>query len=124
MIDSSVLGQIIGGLCGIGGMAYAAKTSIKANQRQRTADDRSAAAAVEAGAFERARRIYDDAIQKLEKELIYLNTQVDRIRAQLAGEQNVSDALRMRVRELEQHFEQRTDPLSELRRATKQNGGL
>lgn len=103
-------------------MAYAARTSIRASRRQKDEEGRIEGVKVEAQAFERARRIYDDAIQKLEREIEYLNVQVDRIREQLTSEQNVSDTLRTRIRELEEHFQSRSDPLAELRNPS--NGPL
>ena len=131
-------GSIIGGLLGVAGALaaafYAHWTAKKANKHKEALEDARKSMQVEADVFARSRAHLDDvvaqqnsllsrmgeALQRAQEEIAYLGRQMKRVQALLESEQNVSDTLRAQVRQLSDHFEQRADPLEELR---KTNGG-
>lgn len=75
---------------GLIGAFFAYRQSTKAAQK--SAD--SKAIEVEAGAYERARTLYENGIRQLE-------AQLDRMRQQIAEERDISSKLRNQVTELE-----------------------
>lgn len=89
-MNDPVLVAVLGTVASLIGAFFAYRQSIKATEK--TA--RTAALAIEAGAFERARSMYEAGIQQLE-------AQVGRLRVDFATEQDVSNRLKVQVIELE-----------------------
>lgn len=73
------------------GSYLAYKKAVKASE----AASRSETLKVEAGAYERARKLYEDGIKQLED-------QVARLRREVTDERGVSDSLRKKINELEE----------------------
>lgn len=89
-MNDAILVAVIGAVFSLGGAYLAYRQSVKATEK--TA--RTAALQIEAGAFERARSMYEAGIQQLE-------SQVGRLRIDFAAEQDTSHKLRVQVIELE-----------------------
>jgi septal ring factor EnvC (AmiA/AmiB activator) len=89
MSDAVVI-AVIAGIPGVLSGFFAYIQSKRANDRSAQAQ----MSKIEAGAYERARKLYEDGIRQLEEQL-------DRLKRQITEEQDVSDILRRRVRELE-----------------------
>lgn len=133
-MDGSIIGGLIGVLGALGAAFYAHWAAKKANQHQEALEDARRNMQVEAQVFERSRAHLDDvvaqqnnlltrmgeALQRAQEEIAYLGRQMKRMHGLVEAEQNVSDELRRQVRDLSRHFDQRADPLEELR---KTNGG-
>lgn len=90
-MNSAILIACIASLPGVLASYLAYRGSIKAAEKA----SRSETAKVEAGAYERARKMYEAGIQQLEE-------QVARLRQQVRDEQTVSNGLRERINELEE----------------------
>lgn len=89
-MNDAILVAVIGSVVSLGGAWLAYRQSVKATEK--TA--RTAALQIEAGAFERARAMYEAGIQQLE-------AQVGRLRVDFASEQDITNRLRVQVIELE-----------------------
>lgn len=81
----------IAALPGLGAAYFAYRKSRTAAE----AATKTASLQVEAGAYERARKLYEDGIRQLED-------QVQRLRQQVTDEQEVSSRLRNRINEMEE----------------------
>src|ERR1043166_4290684 len=90
VISDPVLIASIAGVPGLAGAYLAYRQSIKAAEKSSRAETLK----VEAGAYERARQLYEDGIKQLEE-------QVRRMRQQISDEQAVSSGLRQQINELE-----------------------
>jgi chromosome segregation ATPase len=82
--------------------------------------ERSEARRVEADAFERARRFYDDVIQRLDADLKRVTEELQRVRVELDREKTVSDDLRQRLRGMEDTIHDMRQPLQELKEQAEQ----
>lgn len=89
-MSEPVIIAIVAGLPGLFTSYFVYRSSTKAAEKAA----RSEMVKVEAGAYERAKKLYEDGIRQLEEQL-------DRMRRQMAEEQEVSAKLRNQVYELE-----------------------
>lgn len=97
MTDPSVLVAIIAGMAAVIGAGFSFRASTKANQLA----DRK----VDMEAYDRNIVYYEKLIANLEKDVERFRTSVDRVNAQLAQEQDVSNALRNQVRTMQSQLD-------------------
>ncbi|MEV0382435.1 hypothetical protein [Nonomuraea sp. NPDC050643] len=107
MSDPSVLAAIVAGLAAVVGAWFAYRASTKANQLA----DRK----VDMEAYDRNIVYYEKLIANLEKDVERFRTSVDRVNAQLAQEQDVSNALRNQVRTMQAQLDLLERTLNEYR---------
>jgi Tfp pilus assembly protein PilE len=89
-MNEAIIIAVVGSMFSLGGAYLAYRQSVKASER--TA--RTAALQIEAGAFDRAKALYEAGISQLE-------AQVSRLRVDFAAEQDISNKLRVQVMEME-----------------------
>lgn len=89
-MNSAIVIALIAALPGIIGSVFAYRQSSRAAEKA----SKTEAIKVEAGAYERARKLYENGIRQLEEQL-------DRLKLQLTDEQDVSAKLRKQISELE-----------------------
>lgn len=89
-MNEAIVIAVIASVPGIATGLFAYLQSGKASEKAA----KSEAMKVEAGAYERARKLYEDGIRQLEEQL-------DRLKRQLTDEQDVSNKLRRQINDLE-----------------------
>lgn len=107
MTDPTVIVSVVAGIAAIIGSIFSFKASTRA-----TAIESSK---VDAEAYTRAKTIYQDALDEMEKQLERMRTQMDRVNAQLASEQDASNAMRTQIRTLRTHVEDLERTVADLR---------
>ena len=90
-MSEPIIITLIAALPGLCAAYFAYKQSTKAAE----ATSKNQVLKVEAGAYERARKLYEDGIRQLEE-------QVQRLRQQLTDERDVSDKMRNRINAMEE----------------------
>jgi len=90
-MNEAIVIAVVAALPGLVGAYFAYRQSTKASEKAAKTETLK----VEAGAYERARRLYEDGIRQLEE-------QVRRLRDQVKDEQDASTKLRNRIYEMEE----------------------
>ncbi|MFI6883354.1 hypothetical protein [Streptosporangium canum] len=91
-MDPTIIVAIIGGLAGAVSAVYTARSAGRASQTKSEADERAALRQIEAGAYERARQVYEGALGRMQNE-------IDRQAAQINALQRQVSRLTRQVRE-------------------------
>ncbi|MER7126734.1 hypothetical protein [Micrococcus luteus] len=114
MIDASVIAAVVAGLAAVVGAWFSYRASTRA-----TAVEGSK---VDAAAYERARAIYESALQTLEDQLVKLRERMTELNQQLAQEQDTSNAMRAQIRELRSQVDLLEDTVTDLRLQLSKSG--
>jgi len=122
-VNWTIVTQVALGLVplGVAWIAYwqatkANKATVQQVERQAQRQEERDRSKVDAEAFERARAIYEAALEQLERQLSRVQEQFDRVNRQLGTEQATSHALRGEIKDLQRQVEALERTVEEHRR--------
>ena len=83
-MEVAVIVAIIGGLASVVASYFTARAATKAGQARADVDERSSVRQIEAGAYERARQVYEGALSRMQTEIDRQAKQIDTLQRQVA----------------------------------------
>ncbi|MEV6159431.1 hypothetical protein AB0L53_54775 [Nonomuraea sp. NPDC052129] len=83
-MDAGVIIAVISGLVGLASAAYTARSASRTSVAKTEADERVALRQIEAGAYERARQVYEGTLGRMQSEIDRQAAQINTLQRQVS----------------------------------------
>lgn len=83
-MDAGVIVAVISGVVGLASAAYTARSASRTSAAKTDADERTAIRQLEAGAYERARQVYEGTLTRMQAEIDRQSGQINTLQRQVS----------------------------------------
>ena len=83
-MDAAVIVAIVSGVVGLASAVYTARSASRTSAKKTEADERVALRQIEAGAYERARQMYEETLGRMQAEIDRQSAQINILQRQVS----------------------------------------